>query len=413
LAASGATTYTWTVGPNTYTGSTIPANNTVTAVYNVTGTDANSCANNATYTVNVNNLPTITVNNPTVCAGSPAILTASGSATSYTWSTSATTSTISVSPTVTTTYTVTGTDANTCTNTATGHVTAPANPMPFICMLTADSLAINNIIYWDRTLYANADSFIVYRYDAFTTNYFRIGAVSKDSSQFTDTARSTGGPNGGNPQYGSWQYKMAVKDTCGNISPKSPYHQSVFVQENFQNFNWNAYTIEAGQSNPVTGYSFLRDDINTGSWHILINTGGTSSTDPSYASYPNGNWRVDALNFNCTPTARVGNNSTAGTIIRSKSNISNNRATKNNQLAARSNVFTVYPNPSTGLFVIETNSSEKMLAQVYGTSGALLLSQELAGGKNTIDASVLPAGIYSISVSGKAGIVNSRLVIVK
>ena len=99
-----------------------------------------------------------------------------------------------------------------------------------------------------------------------------------------DTAFSVGGPNGGNPLYSSWFYKLAIKDTCGNIGAMSPYHQTMFLQENSANFSWNAYTVETGQANPVVGYSFLRDDNNTGVWHILANIAGTSSTDPNYPS---------------------------------------------------------------------------------------------------------------------------------
>src|SRR5207302_632483 len=106
--------------------------------------------------------------------------------------------------------------------------------------------------------------FVVYRKDAISAGYIRIGSVSKDSlSRFIDTAFTIGGPNGGNPLYSSWNYKLAIRDTCGNLSAKSPYHQSMFVQQSSSNFSWNPYTVEAGQTNPVTGYSFLRDDNNT------------------------------------------------------------------------------------------------------------------------------------------------------
>jgi len=394
---SGANPYTWST---TATTSTISVSPTVFTTYNVTGIDVNSCTNTASFHITVNSLPTVSASSATVCAGHPAILTASGTATGYSWSTTATTATISASPTITTTYTVTGTDANTCTNTATGTVTAPANPMPYICMITADSLALNNIIYWDKTLYTNADSFIVYRYDAFSTTYFKLGAVKKDSSQFTDIQRNIGGPNGGDPQYGNWQYKLAVRDTCGNISAKSPFHQSIFVQENFQNFSWNAYTIESGQSNPTTGYSFQRDNLNTGSWHVLINTTGLSSTDPNYSTYTNGNWRVEALGFNCTPTMRLGNNSAQGAIVRSKSNITNNRTTKVNQLAGGGALISVYPNPSNGFFAIQSEK-ELGLVSIYNSLGEIIFNEKINSLQHQIDLSKQAPGIYFMQTQGK------------
>jgi len=93
-----------------------------------------------TFVVTVNPLPTITVNDTTVCAGQPANLTANG-ATSYTWSVGATSTgmnTATASPNTTTTYTVTGT-AGTCSNTAVSTVTV--NPSPAV---TVNSTTICN-----------------------------------------------------------------------------------------------------------------------------------------------------------------------------------------------------------------------------------------------------------------------------
>jgi hypothetical protein len=75
----------------------------------------------------VNNMPTVTVNSPSVCAGSSVNLAASG-AQSYSWNTSATTSVIVVSPVSTTVYTVTGSNGA-CSQIKTTTVTAIALPM--------------------------------------------------------------------------------------------------------------------------------------------------------------------------------------------------------------------------------------------------------------------------------------------
>jgi len=85
---------------------------------------------------------------------------------------------------------------------------------PPICMVTTDSSSNYNynVVEWDKTSYSNVDSFIIYRKDAISSNYLRIGAVSKNAlSEFVDTAFNIGGPNGGNPQYSSWFYKLAIR----------------------------------------------------------------------------------------------------------------------------------------------------------------------------------------------------------
>lgn len=120
LVANGANTYTWNTGSS---GSTFTvANVTSNANYTVTGTDAaTTCTNTAIGNIIVNSF-SINVNNPTICSGTSATLTASG-ANTYTWSTSANTTSIVVTPTVTTSYTVTGTGAAGCTGTAVAVVT--------------------------------------------------------------------------------------------------------------------------------------------------------------------------------------------------------------------------------------------------------------------------------------------------
>jgi len=363
---------------------------------------ANAGSNNISVLLNMSNFVSVTATPNTICSGTSCTLTAIGSI-SYTWSTSDTTATISVTPTVTTTYSVT--DGNGCSNTASTTINVAIAATPEICMVTTDSASNYNynIIYWDKTLYPHVDSFIVYRYDVMSSNYLRIGAVSKNSlSEFKDTAFSIGGPNGGNPLYSSWQYKLAIRDTCGNIGVKSPYHQSMFVQESGATFSWNAYTVEAGQSNPVTGYSFLRDNNNTGSWHVLVNTAGLSSTDPNYASFPNGNWRVDALGFNCTPTLMLtGNNN--NTLIASKkshSNTSRPTTVGINQISNNNNPLSIFPNPSNNNITIQS-ASELVVISIYNSLGEKVKEAKTKEVKVEIDISNLPAGIYILLAQGK------------
>ncbi|MBA2613314.1 MAG: T9SS type A sorting domain-containing protein [Bacteroidetes bacterium] len=117
LTASGAATYTWSGGGTGPTKTVTPLS---TSVYTVTGT-AGICNASNTISVIANPIPTLSVNNATICPAGTATLIASG-ATTYSWSTAATTSVITVSPPVNTTYTVTGTSLG-CTDTKTVSVT--------------------------------------------------------------------------------------------------------------------------------------------------------------------------------------------------------------------------------------------------------------------------------------------------
>ena len=124
LTAVGATSYLWNTGSTTNPLIISPSSNTV---YTVTGT-TNGCVGTAISTVTVNSNPIATANNPTICFGETANLTASGG-TDYFWSTGNTTNTISVTPVINTTYIVTVIDANGCSSTANSLVTVNANPI--------------------------------------------------------------------------------------------------------------------------------------------------------------------------------------------------------------------------------------------------------------------------------------------
>lgn len=130
LTATGATSYTWSPGGATI--STVSVSPATTTVYTVTGANG-GCTATRTVQVNVTPSPTVTVNSPTICAGSTATLTASG-ATSYVWSTGSTASSITVTPSATTSYTVTGTTSG-CSSAATSTVTV--TPLPTVTVNSA------------------------------------------------------------------------------------------------------------------------------------------------------------------------------------------------------------------------------------------------------------------------------------
>ncbi len=137
LSASGAITYVWSpsIGLSSSTGNSVTCNTQSSINYTVTGTNANGCSALASIPVTVYSLPSVTIsNNPSICPGSFATLTASG-ALNYLWSTNAIGNIISVNPIITTSYTVTGTDANGCTSKDTATVTLFVPPL-----ITANAL---------------------------------------------------------------------------------------------------------------------------------------------------------------------------------------------------------------------------------------------------------------------------------
>jgi hypothetical protein len=118
LSVSGAQSYTWVPGITSQTISVTPS---VTTVYSVNATDANSCTQSGTVSVTVFALPVINLSSGsgTICLGDAASISATGAAT-YSWNNGSNNATISVSTASagTQTYSVMGTDLNGCAGTA-------------------------------------------------------------------------------------------------------------------------------------------------------------------------------------------------------------------------------------------------------------------------------------------------------
>jgi len=139
LSVSGnATSYSWSGGGITGSGTSQLINPTSTTTYTLIGVSNNGCTDTATVIVTVNTLPTVSASSSAsaICTGSSATLSASG-AVNYSWDSGQSGAVISVTPTSNTTYTVTGTDNNGCTNTAIVNVNV--NPIPSVNISTANS----------------------------------------------------------------------------------------------------------------------------------------------------------------------------------------------------------------------------------------------------------------------------------
>jgi hypothetical protein len=120
IAVTGAASYLWNSGAATATLWVKPSVNTV---YTVTGTNTVGCSSSAQVSLQVLQIPTVTIvsTGSLVCAGKSATLTASG-APQYLWNTTSTNSAIQVTPAGSSTYSVTGSFSTGCSSTATAQV---------------------------------------------------------------------------------------------------------------------------------------------------------------------------------------------------------------------------------------------------------------------------------------------------
>ena len=366
---------------------------------NVIGTTNTSAA--YTRTIGIYAVPNVNSNSSVICAGTSATLTATG-ATSYAWSSGQTTSSIVVTPTASSIYTVTGT-TNGCSNSSVSGVLIPATTVPDICMVTTDSIFANNIVFWDKTVTNKIDSFIIYR-EVSSGVYKRIGAQQYSAlSRFIDTVRSVG-PANGDPNITSYRYKLQLRDSCGNYSALSPYHNTFYFTaiNNTGNFIWNSYTIEGAPITPVSTCNLLRDNLGTNTWTVVGSCAGTQTTinDPSFAAFPNGVWRIDGLGFNCNPTYK-----TTQQINKSKSNVKNNFNAGGLPTGIASNQLNtsviVGPNPVNSELVVSFKDAIKQSTKISITDvlGKTIMSSEINNATGAIiPVNELSNGIYFIKI---------------
>ncbi|MDP1800320.1 MAG: T9SS type A sorting domain-containing protein [Bacteroidota bacterium] len=406
LNAYGASTYTWSTGATGFSIAITPTANTTYTVFGAAGscTDVSDAFNVTLLPANVNPGPNLNLlcNQSQLIAAS---IVPSGPATIAWTPTVGLSSSNVLSPTVTATspptqYTVTANLSNGCTATATLLVTQYA-PKPDICLVSVDTLGINNEIFWEKTLYTNVDSFIVYR-EVSTNVYNRIAAISSSAySGFTDTARAIG-PANGDPNTTSYKYKLQIRDICGNYGALSNWHQTILIQDQQNgNFNWNPYAIESS-STPVTVYDLFRVNLSNNTYSLVTSTTAGLATDPQYNSWQTtARWRVQANGFNCNPT-----NKTSGILsqkVKTKSNIKNDKLVGIKDHELMSSLISTYPSPAKDIIFIDSRALANidMIIELQNTLGQTVYSKKYAASsteKYQIETTAFANGIYFVNI---------------
>ncbi len=310
-------------------------------------------------------------------------------------------------------YTVTITEGFGCAQTSSVTITEPPTDSAGICMVTVDSLSDYNIIIWDKSLLTIVDTVIVYR-EISTNNYQPIARISfSEPGFFIDTTRTLYFPNTGNPNEGTYRYKIGLVDTCGGYTTLSPYHNTIYVMNISGVFGWTQlYTIE-NQPNPVTSYILERDDYSNGNWHAVTSVAGTQQTvsDPLFALFESvGSWRVKTeWSINCSFGSKY------VTYDYSLSNVFTNNPTAASIL--NTDKITIFPNPATNLVYI--HCEENATIEIINMQGQIVATKIISdnsssgsssGSGNSIDVSELRNGVYTLRVKTEHGVTTKKLI---
>lgn len=404
-------TYAWSNGM----GNGTSFSNLCAGIYTVTVTDQVGCKERLPITITEPEEMgvSISTNSATCHADGSATVSVNGNyPMQYLWSNgSITSSAVGLSAG---TFTITITDAVNCSVVDTFLIANSSNSFSSvpICMVTVDSLSQNNIIVWDKTGSANADSFIVYR-EISTNNYQPIAQIPYSGlSQFVDTVRTLYFPNTGNPNAGTYRYKIQTLDSCGGYSNLSPYHNTIYMLSNGSGiFYWTQpYSIENG-TNPVSSYELMRDDISNGNWHVVTSVAGTQQTvsDPLYVIYQNtASWRVRTVwSVACTPTLKNSNSNYSTSF----SNICTNNTSGINSSLLENQIF-VYPNPTNNKLYIKSNLHSIESFEIINIFGETVISGKKSDLDKTdiIDLSNISMGVYFINIKTSEGIAVKKII---
>jgi hypothetical protein len=336
----------------------------------------------------------------------------------FSWSTNEHTATLN--SLVAGSYSISVVDKYGCSVSAPATVkTSTIATVPSICMVTVDSSSKYNVINWEKTNYSHVDSFIVYR-ETTTNVYKRIGAVPYSAlSSFVDKERTKYFPNTGDPNAGTYRYKLQLLDACGNYSALSSFHNTIYMINNNGTFSWpQLYTIE-GNANPVNSYVLLRDDYSTGVWNPINSVTGSQQVvnDPAFATYKNtASYRVQTVwSISCTPTFLTPYDHRTSSVNASLSNVYGKTIVTGVSINNDNNLsIDVYPNPFTteATIVISGLLNATTELKIYDYIGKEIKSQRLENGVGKLDRSDLANGMYFIEISQQGKLLGKKKILI-
>jgi len=404
MIPTGAATYT-------FSNSNAVVTPTISDTYTVIGTSALGCTNSAISTVSVKPQPTLSVNSGTICTGDSFTIIPNG-ANTYSFS-----STLAiVTPTANETFTVIGTNSVGCTNSITSAVSV--NPLPSItvnsgsiCSGQSFTMIPSGAITYT---FSNSNSVVT---PTVTETYTVIG-----SSAFgcTNTAMSIV----------SVQSLPTVSVNDGTTCAGQTFTISPTGAITYSYINagpvvtptvTDSYTITGASAFGCTNSAvcnltvFALPILNTSSSSTLLCLGQTATLIASGAnSY---SWSSSGTNSFEIVSPSI---STNYTVIGTDNNGCSNSSVVSVSVSACTDIanldnegwdMKLYPNPTSGIFTIETkNVNSNYNVFIFNSIGQLLYKKTFTSETSSLNISELPSGSYFLRVTSYSGQKMFRLI---
>jgi hypothetical protein len=357
-SATGGNSYTWM--PINVTGQTATLAPQSPTLLTVTGNNQFGCTSSAQQIILVQAIPQLSVDitNTLICKGASVVLTAGGTAASYTWTGNSAGASNTVTPNAITVYTVTGTHpTNGCTTTATSTVDVVVTSVS----VTGPTAVCPN---GSATLTASgADSYQWVNGGPFATNV--VSPTVATIYTVTGTTNTLGLMCNANATV---QVGIYANPTITATSTRS-----VMCKNETQTLNASGavtYTWNNGSS--TTGSSISINPKFTGSQVFTIT--GTSAD-------------------NCTAKT------TLTVSVQACTGVEGNTAA----------LFNIYPNPSQGNLTVD--GIENGNVKIYNQNGQLVFEGKITSQTNTLDLSHLAKGLYQVNLQQGSQVVVKKIVI--
>ena len=358
LMAEGASTYSWSTNE---AGPSVTVAPTSSTTYTVIGTNSDNCENQATVTVTVNSLPSlsVTANTDKICLGNSATLIAEGADT-YTWSTNDANSSVTVTPTSSTTYTVIGTNSDNCENQATITLTV-------VTMPTLSVTASTDKICWGNSATLTAEGASTY---IWSTNEVSSSATVSPTTTTTFTVVGTNS---------DICESQAVITVTVNILPSVSLDLSAI---NLQCSNTQSVILSGGT--PLGG-TYSGNHTNLDTFYPSVAGIGTFTITYSYTD-----------NNQCSNSIASEIEVSACTGIQSSNDAS----------------IQLYPNPNKGYLYIKLPVAVASI-EIYDVFGKKVLSQSIETTEIPLNVSYLENGVYTLHIKTSNQLLTNKIIIDK
>ena len=405
LTGSGATTYTWN---NITAGSVYTASPTSNTTYTVLGENIFTCKNSSTIAITVYSLPILSVSDGTICEGNSFTITPNG-ATTYSFSNGGTI----VSPLVNSAYTITGTSIEGCAASNTAICNVVVNSLPTftlsgsnnVCLGSSITLLVNGspVSYtWNTGSNANL---IVLSPTVNTISSVTVTGSNgcKDSANKVITVHNLPTVTAGASTTLLCEGKALTLNGYGAVT----YSWSGNAINNtiFYPLVSKTYTVTGTDGNGCMDTDVIVITVNplpmvtAVSSSSSICAGETSTLLVSGATTYTWNTNENTTSIVISPSSTIIFTVTGTDANGCSKEISITQevvdCTSFDNVLADKNQIVIYPNPSSGLFNVTTNSSNKNSSiEIYNLLAQKIVSISLDD-KNTIDLSDYPDGVYT------------------